>query len=206
MLGSSINIFKGNLLTKAMTTCLILLGALFTPLNVWADSDDNPHQFGELSEDTGAVQEENVQGRTITGSSEIEVANTIFGTDEADTIMGSPSNDVIKAKGGDDLVMGMEGNDRIFGSSGDDLLQGNLGNDKIDGEGRNDVIIGGDFDDILSGGDGDDSLFGGPGNDILKGGDGKNRFVCADGVDTVLDYNPSQGDTISGDCEIVHRI
>ncbi|MDF3032451.1 MAG: putative hemolysin-type calcium-binding region [Nitrososphaeraceae archaeon] len=62
------------------------------------------------------------------------------------------------------------------------------------------------FDDILSGGDGDDSLFGGPGNDVLKGGEGKNRFVCADGVDTVMDYNPSKGDTISGDCEIVHSV
>jgi hypothetical protein len=25
-------------------------------------------------------------------------------------------------------------------------------------------------------------------------------------VDTVLDYNPSKGDTVSGDCEVVHRV
>ena len=193
-----------------ITTVFMLIGGLaIAPPSIYAqsdDNDDNPHQFGELSDDTGVVQEENVQGRTIISPSENQIANTIFGTDEADTILGSPTDDRIEAKDGDDLVMGNEGNDRIFGSSGDDLLQGNLGNDKIDGEGRNDVIIGGDFDDILSGGDGDDSLFGGPGNDILKGGEGKNRFVCADGVDTVLDYEPSKGDTISGDCEIVHRI
>ena len=184
----------------------LLIGVLMmAPLSIYAESDDdNPLQFSDLG-DTSPVEEENVQGRTITGPSEIDIANIIIGTDEADTILGSPTDDLIKAEGGDDLVMANEGNDRVFGSSGDDLLQGNLGNDKIDGEGRNDVLIGGDFDDILSGGDGDDTLFGGPGNDMLKGGPGKNRFVCADGVDTVLDYNPSKGDTISGDCEVIHR-
>jgi Ca2+-binding RTX toxin-like protein len=190
-----------------LPTFLLVGGLLFTPLIAWADNRDDPHQFSELSEERGVVQEENVQGRTITESSEIQSqAAPIVGTDNADTILGTPQEDVIEAKGGDDLVMANEGNDRVFGSSGDDLIQGNLGNDKLDGEGRNDVLIGGDFDDILSGGDGDDSLFGGPGNDVLKGGEGKNRFVCADGVDTVLDYEPSKGDTISGDCEIVHRI
>jgi Ca2+-binding RTX toxin-like protein len=69
---------------------------------------------------------------------------------------------------------------------------------------RNDVIIGGDGDDILSGEDGDDRLFGDIGNDILKGGAGANEFVCGDGVDTVLNYNPAQGDVISNDCEIVN--
>jgi Ca2+-binding RTX toxin-like protein len=186
---------------------LLIGGLALTPLTIWAESDDNSHQFSGLSDGPGVVQEENVQGRTITGSSELETqAEPIFGTDKADTILGSSQADIIYAKGGDDLVMANEGNDRVFGSSGDDLIQGNLGDDKLDGEGRNDVLIGGDFDDILSGGDGDDSLFGGPGNDVLKGGEGKNRFVCADGVDTVLDYEPSKGDTISGDCEIVHRI
>jgi hypothetical protein len=29
------------------------------------------------------------------------------------------------------------------------------------------------------------------------------RFVCGEGVDTVLDYNPSQGNVIPNDCEIV---
>jgi Ca2+-binding RTX toxin-like protein len=185
---------------------LLIGGLVLTPFTIWAESDDSPHQFGQLNEGGGVVQDENVQGRTITGSSEIESqAQTIFGTDKADTILGTGGPDTIRAEGGDDLVMANEGNDRVFGSSGDDLLQGNLGDDKLDGEARNDVLIGGDFDDILSGGDGDDSLFGGPGNDVLKGGDGADRFVCADGVDTVLDYNPSKGDTISGDCEVVHR-
>jgi Ca2+-binding RTX toxin-like protein len=192
---------------KVIGPTFLLIGVLaLTPLTIWAESDDNSHQFGELSEGTSPVQEENVQGRTVIGSAETQIAATIVGTDEADTILGTQTDDIIRAEGGDDLVMANEGNDRVFGSSGDDLLQGNLGDDKLDGEGRNDVLIGGDFDDILSGGDGDDALFGGPGNDVLKGGEGKNRFVCADGVDTVLDYNPSKGDTITGDCETVHRL
>jgi Ca2+-binding RTX toxin-like protein len=193
---------------KHLPVFLLIGGLMMAPLSIYAesndDNDDNSHEFSELG-DTSPVQEENVQGRTITGSVETQIDGTIVGTDEADTILGSPTDDLIEAEDGDDLVMANEGNDRVFGSSGEDLLQGNLGNDKIDGEGRNDVLIGGDFDDILSGGDGDDSLFGGPGNDVMKGGEGKNRFVCADGVDTVLDYNPSKGDTISGDCEVIHR-
>jgi Ca2+-binding RTX toxin-like protein len=64
-------------------------------------------------------------------------------------------------------------------------------------------LIGGDEDDILSGDDGDDILYGVIGNDIMRGGTGANEFVCGEGVDTVLDYNPSQGDVISNDCEIV---
>ena len=33
---------------------------------------------------------------------------------------------------------------------------------------------------------------------------GANEFVCGDGVDTILDYNPAQGDIISNDCEIIN--
>lgn len=43
------------------------------------------------------------------------------------------------------------------------------------------------------------------GNDIMREGTGANEFVCGEGVDTVLDYNPSQGDVISNDCEIVNN-
>ncbi|MFY9565458.1 MAG: hypothetical protein WAQ29_03835 [Nitrososphaeraceae archaeon] len=33
---------------------------------------------------------------------------------------------------------------------------------------------------------------------------GAHEFICGDGVDTVLDYNPAKGDIISNDCEIVN--
>jgi hypothetical protein len=47
-------------------------------------------------------------------------------------------------------------------------------------------------------------LYGVIGNDIMRGGLGANEFICGDGVDTVLDYNPAKGDIISNDCEIVN--
>jgi Ca2+-binding RTX toxin-like protein len=204
-------------LAKLIISSLLLIGGLLPVMAVnvvWADNDDddddndddngNSRQFSDL--ETGVQREENVQGDTIVGSTTAEAGPIIEGTNHADTILGTILEDIIYAKGGDDVVMGNDGNDRIFGGAGDDLLQGNFGDDKIDGEGRNDVIIGGDADDILSGDDGNDKLFGVFGNDILKGGPGADEFVCGEGIDTVLDYNPGQGDTLSNDCEIVHRI
>lgn len=194
---------------------LLLLGGLLPVVAVnvaWADDDDDDEDDNGDSEqlsglETGVQQEENVQGDTIVGGTSSAVsAAPIEGTNHADTILGTFDNDQIYAKGGDDIVMGNDLDDRIFGGAGDDLLQGNFGGDKIDGEGRNDVIIGGDADDILSGGDGNDKLFGVFGNDILKGGEGANDFICGEGIDTVLDYDPGQGDTLSNDCEVVHRV
>ena len=60
-----------------ITLIFLLIGGLaMVPLSVYAesndendDNDDNSHEFSELGK-TSPVQEENVQGRTITGSSE----------------------------------------------------------------------------------------------------------------------------------------
>ena len=60
-----------------ITLVFLLVGGLaMVPLSVYAesnddndDNDDNSHEFSELGK-TSPVQEENVQGRTITGSSE----------------------------------------------------------------------------------------------------------------------------------------
>ncbi|MBX9258234.1 FG-GAP repeat protein [Desmonostoc muscorum CCALA 125] len=88
------------------------------------------------------------------------------------------SNDVINAQGGNDI---------INGNSGDDLLRG--------GEG----------DDILIGGQGNDTLVGGKGNDVLIGGVGADFFAynsdgefttAVFGVDTITDFNRSEGDKI----------
>ena len=67
-------------------------------------------------------------------------------------------------------------------------------------------MIGGDGDDILSGEDGNDRLYGVIGNDIMRGSPGANEFICREGVDTVLDYNPAKVDTISNDCEKVNTV
>ena len=44
-------------------------------------------------------------------------------------------------------------------------------------------------------------IIGGDGDDLLTGGEGPNRFVCGGGEDTITDYNESEGDTKTADCE-----
>jgi Ca2+-binding RTX toxin-like protein len=149
------------------------------------------------------IEEENVNGPTMVGTADPDLC---VGTDNSETILLFANDDRAYAEGGDDIVMGGANDDIIFGNGGEDLLNGNFGNDKIDGGGRNDILIGADDDDILSGEDGDDTLFGEIGNDILKGGPGADKFICGPLIDTVLDYAPSQGDTLSNDCEIVNTI
>jgi Ca2+-binding RTX toxin-like protein len=186
---------------------LLLSLATYSPsvLSTYADNDDdndlNPQQLSDLR--TCTIQEKNIQGRLMVGTIFADICE---GTDHSETILGLQDNDVLSGEGGDDIIQGNEGNDKIYGNAGDDLLQGNMGDDKIDGGGRNDVLVGGDGDDILSGEDGNDKLFGEIGNDIMRGGPGANEFVCGDGVDTVLDYNPNKGDTISSDCEVVNTV
>ena len=164
------------------------------------------HHFGDLSNCPDSPGNSN----TITCSA----SGVIFGTNHADTIFviegGSGSGltpsspTTVYAKSSDDLVSGSNGDDTIFGQAGDDILQGNSGKDRIDGGSKNDVVVGGVGEDFLSGGNGDDRIFGDENNDILQGGEGADQFDCGAGTDTVLDYSSSQGDTISGNCEIVN--
>ena len=45
------------------------------------------------------------------------------------------------------------------------------------------------------------NVIGGEGDDILLGGGGANRFICGGGEDTITDYNETEGDTKTADCE-----
>ncbi|MBD2535526.1 calcium-binding protein [Nostoc flagelliforme FACHB-838] len=81
----------------------------------------------------------------------------------------------------------------------------NNSNDVINGQGGNDKIDGLSGNDLLRGGAGDDTLIGGAGNDILVGGAGADKFLyntnanfalSTVGVDTISDFNSSQGDKI----------
>jgi hypothetical protein len=45
------------------------------------------------------------------------------------------------------------------------------------------------------------NVIGGEGDDLLTGGEGAQRFVCGGGEDTILDYDESEGDTKTEDCE-----
>ena len=169
------------------------------------DNDDNGNNNGRQLEllRNCAIEERNVNGRMMVGTLGPDLC---VGTDNSETILLFADDDRAYAEGGDDIVMGGLNDDLIFGNGGEDLLNGNFGNDKIDGGGLNDILIGADDDDILSGEDGDDTLFGEIGNDILKGGPGADEFICGALIDTVLDYTPSQGDTLSNDCEIVNTL
>lgn len=68
----------------------------------------------------------------------------------------------------------------------------------ITGTGGNDTLIGTPGDDTMDGKAGSDRLDGKAGNDILKGGPGGDRFILrkGGGHDTVIDFNPGQGDKI----------
>jgi ABC-type amino acid transport substrate-binding protein/Ca2+-binding RTX toxin-like protein len=153
------------------------------------------------------------------------VGNDKFeGTDENDNYNGNYGDDLIVGKGGSDRLQGNYGDDTLEGGNGADILQGNYGKDQLQGNDGDDLLEGGDDADTLVGGSGkdqlngqtgDDFLEGGKGNDLLEGGegndrlegnedndwllgDGADRFVIAldSGIDTLLDFDPLEGDKI----------
>ena len=67
---------------------------------------------------------------------------------------------------------------------------------------HNDNLFGGFDDDLLVGGPGNDHLFCDIGNDVLIGGPGTSYFDCGDDIDTVIDFNPAQGDVVAGNCRL----
>ncbi|MEH2285750.1 MAG: Ig-like domain-containing protein, partial [Nostoc sp.] len=103
------------------------------------------------------------------------------------TFLNDLNNNVAGFNNSNDVINGQGGNDIINGNSGDDLLRGGSG------------------DDILIGSEDNDTLVGGRNNDILIGGVGADFFLYntnADftttvvGIDTITDFNSSQGDKI----------
>ena len=48
-------------------------------------------------------------------------------------------------------------------------------------------------------------LYAEDGNDLLKGGDGADYFDCGDGLDVIVDFDPSKGDTHANNCEDVRE-
>jgi Ca2+-binding RTX toxin-like protein len=64
-----------------------------------------------------------------------------------------------------------------------------------------DNLYGGEGPDKLVGGDGKDKLIGDPGDDVLTGGNGADSFNCGSDNDKITDFNPSEGDKKTDDCE-----
>ncbi len=139
----------------------------------------------------------------------IGTTNTTLGTDEDDVIIGCSHLEPQCSQGsflfgleGDDSLQGSTADDWIFGGEGNDEITGADGNDKLFGGDGRDVLQGGFGSDFLYGGPGNDELYGGPGDDILVGGKGADYFDCGDGYDTVIDFQPQNGDTKAENCEV----
>jgi Ca2+-binding RTX toxin-like protein len=146
--------------------------------------------------------EDGTQG--IAGLYIIRGNGMIIGTDEDDFIVGSFFDDTIVAREGDDEVQSGQGIDQLYGDDGKDSLQGGADNDQIFGQAGSDNLVGGLDDDLLAGGSRDDHLYGGFGDDQLKGGSGADYFNCGPDVDEVKDYNPSEGDILESNCDIIN--
>jgi Ca2+-binding RTX toxin-like protein len=109
------------------------------------------------------------------------------GGKQDDVMTGNGGNDIIHGGGGNDRIYGGDGNDRLFGDDGNDFLQTNSGNDYVDGGAGNDIIRGSSGTDTLIGGAGADTFV------FDYAGDSR----AGDGIDTILDFHPEQGDVIN---------
>jgi hypothetical protein len=87
------------------------------------------------------------------------------------------------------------------GTEGDDDMQGDSDSNLMYGLAGDDQLSGGDGSDGLHGGLGNDELTGGPGDDILYGSPGEDSFNCGPGNDQIINFNESEGDSKSDDCE-----
>ena len=156
---------------------------------VWADHGksefDSDHNDRERDED--AVQE-------LYGLDIIRGEGMIEGTNKDDFIVGSLTADSVTGKDGDDEIQTFLDIDQVYAGDGDDTIQGGLDGDQLFGQNGEDNIVGGPDEDLV---------VGGPGDDQLKGNSGADYFNCGDDVDEVKDYNPSEGDIIESNCEIV---
>jgi len=136
----------------------------------------------------------------IAGTSGVDM---LFGMGGSDTINGADGSDLICGGADDDSLNGGLGNDFLNGEAGDDIVNGDAGNDVLRGMDGADALNGGAGRDTLSGENGNDALNGGVGNDILRGaagadsltgGDGADFFSGGGAIDTLVDYDPSEGD------------
>lgn len=87
------------------------------------------------------------------------------------------------------------------GTEGDDNMKGDSERNSIYGHEGDDQVSGGAGNDGVHGGLGDDQLIGGPGDDILFGSPGADYFNCGPGNDQIINFNGSEDDTKSNDCE-----
>jgi hypothetical protein len=176
------------------------------------DLDDESTDLDKLGDKIGGLEIEE-RDRALGQS---KVGNVItcaallpcIGTNHDDIIYAGIREQVF-AKDGNDIVYGGGLSDQVYGGDNDDLLIAGPGKTLLDGGHDDDVLLAGLGNALLAGGSGNDKLFGGTGTAVMYGGKGANHFDCqlsALGLarSIVMDYNPTDGDTISGMCKIVN--
>jgi Ca2+-binding RTX toxin-like protein len=122
---------------------------------------------------------------------------TITGTGSGDSLTGDTDdnpNDVIFGGGGADTLRGLSANDILYGGSGADLLYGGTGNDTLFGGSSGDTLYGGDGFDIASYADVGSSVTVNLATGFASGGGGSDILAEIEGV-----IGGSGGDTITGD-------
>jgi hypothetical protein len=132
--------------------------------------------------------------------------NDIEGTKKSDILLGTSSTDDMSGKGSGDVIQARDDDDLVHGGAGPDSVQGGFGNDNVHGDDGDDAIFAGPNDDYLNGGKGNDELYAQDGDDTLEGGPGADFFDCGAGFDTVVDFNPSEGDVTNDNCEDVRTV
>ena len=174
-------------------------GIFFINLFAQSEGDNLPENF---------IDGSNCSDRSD-GRLQVCENTTVF---EFPDLVGTEGDDIIYGKFGLDRLYGLEGNDflnggenddELFGGDEDDTLYGSSGDDFLFGGNGKDVIVGNFGNDYISGDNGADELYGDNGNDILKGGPGPDYFDCGLDRDTVLDYQQTEGDILSQNCESV---
>jgi Ca2+-binding RTX toxin-like protein len=148
-----------------------------------------------MAKEVGLILSADVTGNDFAfGNQGAENTNLGLGSDVFFALAG---NDVVSAGDGDDYVDAGAGNDTLNGEMGNDTLLGGTGTDTLNGGAGNDTLLGGAGDDYLGGGAGSDTLEGGTGNDSLQGAEGDDtyKFAVGSGVDTIIDYDNTAGNT-----------
>jgi Ca2+-binding RTX toxin-like protein len=174
----------------SVVVCILVL-CPFSILSIYSASALNNNLTNMLSQPAIA---------DISNKSNSDAAR-VLNTNENLIIVGTAGKNALRGSNGSDFISGLANADVINGGEGDDELDGGTGPDKEYGEGGNDVLFGGIGNDTLSGGPGNDDLIGGPGADIVEGGLGTDYFNCGTGIDKIIDFNASQGDIRSSNCD-----
>ena len=160
-----------------------------------ADVDGGPRGL-ELTGADAALFELNDDGTELrlkagaeldfAGNPTLDVTVRAAGNHEAAAALRIQISGLNRVNGDDDA-------NTLNGTAGADILTGLAGSDTLDGMGGDDVIDGGAHDDKMTGGDGADTFvyrF-----DSAKGGL-PDSWTGTGGEDSILDFNPAQGDKI----------